>query len=353
MKLLLKSRMRPINQRLIESELMKVGIRANFINFVSRNYQVRVKNRSFKYLRFYFREFAEKLLDERSFDIPIVSEFNARFQIARFQNLHRRAELLECDHSDQCAHTIFDLVSFLVDPEPGLQLGTSGVTPDPQTEKELDEQIQMSPDPDADSSSQKKANHKALSKKSVRGMTDQPVISKKASAEHTNDELRDKIRELSQDLIKPELVFLIPFNVKKYMMYSLVFNIKALKNKYYSNEFILGILTTIKFKQTKLSPLHSTFYEELVEYLHRFFKWNTEYKLFCEHFRIIRDLFDFVSLDLKKMFYDFILKKSVYLFNKRALFLIIYLLNEIRQFRWCFTQIIDQLLCYAAYKGTR
>lgn len=182
-------------------------------------------------------------------------------------------------------------------------------------------------------------------------MTDQPLISKKAAGKHTNDELRDKIRGLSREMIQPELVFLIPFNVKKYMVYSLVFNIKALKNKYYSNEFINGILTTIKFKQTKVSKLHSGFYGDLVEYLQRFFKWNTEYKLFAEHFRIIRDLFDFVSLDLKKMFYDFVLKNSIYQFNKRALFLLIYLLNEIRQFRWCFTQITEQLLNYAAHKS--
>lgn len=123
MKSILKKKMRPINQRLIESIFTKVGIRANFINFVSRKYQVKVKNESFKYLRYYFRDFEEKLLDEINFEIPIIAEFNEKFQIAKFKNLHKRTELVECDHSDQCTHTVFDLVSFLVDPEPGLELG--------------------------------------------------------------------------------------------------------------------------------------------------------------------------------------------------------------------------------------
>jgi hypothetical protein len=200
-------------------------------------------------------------------------------------------------------------------------------------------------------SKKKESERKVVLHQSKRSMTSHRLISKKIGKEYLNDELRDQLRSINKDMIKPELIFLIPFNVKKYMIYSLVVNVKALKNKYYSNKFIYSILTKIKFKQVKISELHSNFYSDLTEYLNKFFNWNTEYNMFSEHFKVIRDIFDIIYLDLKKMFYDFILKKKKYVFNKKNFYILMFLLNEIHQFRWSFCQITDQLLTYAAYKG--
>jgi hypothetical protein len=210
----------------------------------------------------------------------------------------------------------------------------------------------MKPDEEEPKSKAKnESNKKEKLHLSKRNMTSHRLIGKNRGKDYLNDELRDKIDNISQEMMKPELVFMIPFNVKRYMIYSLVVNVKTLKNKYYSNKFIQEIFMKIKFKQVKISNIHSNFYPEFVEYLNKFFRWNTEYKMFSEHFKIIRDLFDFVSFDLKKMFYDFILKKPKFIFNKKSLYLIIFLLNEIHQFKWCFTQIIDQLLTYSAHKS--
>ena len=120
---ILKTKMSPINQKFVHSIFIEIGINANFVNFVSRDYQVQVKNASFKYLRNYFRNFDEKLLEIKDFRIPIIREFNHKFNIKAFQNIERNREFMNCDHSDQCTHTIFQLISFLADPEPNLDLG--------------------------------------------------------------------------------------------------------------------------------------------------------------------------------------------------------------------------------------
>jgi hypothetical protein len=194
-------------------------------------------------------------------------------------------------------------------------------------------------------------SNKKFSQRSLMSVNSQRIISKKNQKEYLNDELAMKIKTLDQSEVRKDLIFIIPFDVKKYMLYSLVVNIKSIKNKYYSNDFINGIQLKIKFKQVKVSNMFSNFYMELVDYLNRFFKWNTEFNLFIEHFNIIKQLFDLLSMDIKKIFYDFFLKNSNYLFNKKSFFLLIYLLNELKQFRWCFTQIVDQLLDYATCKG--
>ena len=115
--------MKPIDEKKIQDWLLKTGIRANFMNFVSRNFQVKVKNESFKYLRHHFREFTDKILELQNYEIPIIKEFNSKFNVQRFQDLGRRMELKQCDHSDQCSHTVFDLLSFLAEPEEHLKLG--------------------------------------------------------------------------------------------------------------------------------------------------------------------------------------------------------------------------------------
>jgi hypothetical protein len=120
---ILKTKMSPINQKFIHSIFIEIGINANFVNFVSRDYEVQVKNPSFKYLRSYFRNFDEKLLEIKDFRIPIITEFNQKFNIKLFQNIERDQAFMKCDHSDQCTHTIFNLISFLAEPEPNLELG--------------------------------------------------------------------------------------------------------------------------------------------------------------------------------------------------------------------------------------
>jgi len=117
--------MEPINQNFIYSEFLKIGINANFVNFISRDFQDQVKNASFKYLRSYFRSFPDKLLNVKDFRIPIIHKFNVGFEIKKFQTIERNREFMNCDHSDQCTHTVFELVSFLAEPEPQLELGIS------------------------------------------------------------------------------------------------------------------------------------------------------------------------------------------------------------------------------------
>lgn len=339
--------MTPIDQRKIHNWLLKAGIRANFMNFVSRDFEVKVKNESFKYLRRHFRDFTDKLLEFREFEVPIIREFNSRFEAQKFRDPARTLELVKCDHSDQCTHTVFDLLSFLAEPEENLKLSES-LTPGPKDENDLASKIKMESENDPKPPIPK--NKKAKSQRSMLGNS-RRIISKKSPDSHLNDELLAKLKSLNKDRVRPELVFLIPFNVKKFMLYSLVVNLKRLKSKYYSNEFINQVQMQIKFKQVRVSDMFSGLYSDLVEYLGRFFRWNTEYSLFAEHFDILRQMFELLALDLKKIFYDFFLKRSRFLFNKKSLFLVVFLLNELRQFRWCFTQLVDQLLEYASCKG--
>ena len=117
--------MTPIDEKKVKEVLMKTGIKANFMNFVSRNFEIKVKNESFKYLRFHFRNFDEKLIDSQNFEIPIITEFNLRFNSKKLRNIKKNKEFVECDHSDKCSHTVFDLVSFLGEPEKDLQMGNN------------------------------------------------------------------------------------------------------------------------------------------------------------------------------------------------------------------------------------
>ena len=51
------------------------------------------------------------------------------------------------------------------------------------------------------------------------------------------------------------------------------------------------------------------------------------------------------------MFYDLFLKKTKFVFDKKKLFLIIYIQNEIKQFRWGVTSLFTQLFDYGLSKG--
>lgn len=167
-----------------------------------------------------------------------------------------------------------------------------------------------------------------------------------------NNELYDKLKNLNDSQIGKDFRGSIPYRLRDLMVYYMLNKGSIYKKRYYSNKFVNNIIMIIDTKQMKEDPLHSNFYVDLVDYLNKFFAWNMEYQVFMEHFKVVRDLFSSISLDLRKIFYDLFLKKNKMVFNKRIYFLLIYVLNEVRQFRWAFIQIFDSLLEYAKCKST-
>lgn len=329
-----------IDAEFIRTHLIRAGIEAEFVNFNPRVFVVRVKQKSFKFLRQHYRGFSDKLIDSQDFEIPVLKEFMKRFDIKRLRSRKIQREMRACEHSDSCDHTIYDLVSFLGDKEGGEAEPIN--LEDLRKLKSFIEGPKESPPLELDN---KEEDDDIEELGNVFNQETENLSHK------CNNELRDKLRMLDYNKARTMLVFVIPHKVQDYMICMLFSKLKTFKHRFFSNKFVEDILIKIDFKQVKVSVLHSNFFTELIAYLDKFFQWNMQYHLFLDHAKVLRDLYISLSLDIKKLFYDFFLKKPKLDFNKRLLFLMMYLMNEVRQFRWSFIQIFGQLLDYAACKS--
>lgn len=178
-----------------------------------------------------------------------------------------------------------------------------------------------------------------------------PQILEDPTLNFMNDELFLKLKTLDSSKLHSNFKYEIPYYTKTTMIDSMLEKFFVFKSRYYSPKFLDKIIMIIDMKKVKNEDLHSKFFKELVEYLNIFFSWNMEYVVFLEHFKIVRDLFVSVSLELRKIFYELFLKKSHLVFNKRIFFLMMYMLNEMKLFRSSFIQIVNMLLDYSVCKG--
>lgn len=301
------------------NSLIDTGIKCEFINFNSREFEVIIKNKSFQFFKDYYQEIDEKLLESQDYEIDIVNSYLEKFSKGKLQNKKHQKELQKCSHFDNCKHMTFDLIG--IDEEP---------TEEEKNNLKIDDHIL-----------------KLFYKKQNINKDDKEINEK------LNDELKIKINSLSKDTtnLKEYFTFKIPFDVKIYITDIFFYKLKSLKNIHFNEKTFEKIKIQIKFKKIKVCDLFSKLYYEVSKYLNLFFKINRSYDSFLEHLFIIKAFYISIYLDLKEKFYEIFLKKEKLIYDDLKFSLLLYLLNEIRQFRWSFTQIFEQLLEYGVCKS--
>lgn len=329
-------KMKNIDHNLLLNHFIKVGIECDFVNFNSRDFDVKIKQKSFEFLRKFYREFEEKLIDTQTYKIISINEFVKKFSREKLQSKELKKELKTCLHNKDCDHPQFYLLSFLNDEIKEEQVQDQDQDQDKDKEEEKEDKINE----DILTMIRKQKNEKKNIKNEVNNLDDE-----------LNNELKLKLLNLDDSNIKNHLKFKIPFEVQGFLANSLYLKLKLLKEKYFSEKSIHQILLQIDFKKIKVSELSLNFFDELTEYLNKFFKWNLSYELYLEHIMILKEFFISISSEIKKYFYDFFLRKNTLIFKKKELYLVIFLINIIKQFRWNFNQVFYQIIKYGSCKG--
>lgn len=113
-----RKKMQKISAKDIQTKLKDIAMKVQYVNFKHRSFKVSVKQKSFNWLAYHFRDFYKKIVESTNFKIPVISLFLGRFRFSNYQNGFWVDQLKKCKHEGMCEHLIYDVISVLKDATP-------------------------------------------------------------------------------------------------------------------------------------------------------------------------------------------------------------------------------------------